>query len=159
MMNGQNNISKKITLEDFSSDEKAMVAKGIIAIILANEEVTSSEIKYLKKHCSSFLEDVSMITEDQLKKYIKNKNKADFWKHRISSHKKMHFMLKIFTKAIYSDKGKAQSEVDAFFEIGKQMGISFYILSEMIQIEGARFLVSEREKNMLEELKKTYKKQ
>jgi len=57
MTNGQNKNSNKITLEDFNADEKSLLAKGIIAIILANEEVTSAEIKYLKKHCSSFLED------------------------------------------------------------------------------------------------------
>jgi len=141
MTNGQNKNSNKITLDDFNADEKSLLAKGIIAIILANEEVTSAEIKYLKKHCSSFLEDVSMISEDQLKKYIKNKDKADFWKHKILSHKKIHFMLKIFVKTIFSDNGKAQSEIDAFFEMGKKMGVSFYVMNEMIQIEGSRFPV------------------
>ena len=116
MTNAQHKISNKITLEDFNADEKSLLAKGIIAIILANEEVTSAELKYIKKHCSSFLEDVSMITEDQLKKYVKNKDKADFWKHKIFSHKKIHFMLKIFVKAIFSYNGKAQSEIDAIFE-------------------------------------------
>jgi hypothetical protein len=158
MTNGQNKNSNKITLEDFNADEKSLLAKGIIAIILANEEVTSAEIKYLKKHCSSFLEDVSMISEDQLKKYIKNKDKADFWKHKISSHKKIHFMLRIFVKTIFSDNGKAQSEIDAFFEMGKKMGVSFYVLNEMIQIEGSRFQLYTREKSMLEELKKVFKK-
>jgi len=99
-----------------------------------------------------------MITEDQLKKYVKNKDKADFWKHKISSHKKIHFMLKNFVKAIYSDSGKAQAEIDAFFEMGKKMGVSFYVLNEMIQIEGSRFQLYTREKGMLEELKKVFKK-
>jgi hypothetical protein len=31
-------------------------------------------------------------------------------------------MLKIFVKAIFSDNGKAQSEIDAFFEMGKKNG-------------------------------------
>jgi len=104
MTNGQNKNSNKITLEDFNADEKSLLAKGIIAIILANEEVTSAEIKYLKKHC------------------------------------------------------KAQSEIDAFFEMGKKMGVSFYVMNEMIQIEGSRFLLYTREKGMLEELKKVFKK-
>jgi len=99
-----------------------------------------------------------MITEDQLKKYIKNKDKADFWKHKISSQKKIHFMLKNFVKAIYSDTEKAQAEIDIYFEMGKKMGIPFYILAEMLQIEGSRFQLYTREKGMLEELKKVFKK-
>ena len=158
MTNAQHKISNKITLEDFNADEKSLLAKGIIAIILANEEVTSAQIKYFKKHCSSFLEDVSMITEDQLKKYIKNKDKADFWKHKISSHKKTHFMLKIFVKVIFSYNGKAQSEIDAIFDMGKKMGVSFYVMNEMIQIEGSRSQLYTREKGILEELKKVFKK-
>jgi|TARA_B110000211_G_C14015103_1_gene525008 hypothetical protein len=42
MTNAQHKISNKITLEDFNADEKSLLAKGIIAIILANEEVTSA---------------------------------------------------------------------------------------------------------------------
>ena len=158
MTNAQHKISNKITLEDFNADEKSLLAKGIIAIILANEEVTSAQLKYLKKHCSSFLEDVTLITEDQLKKYIKNKDKADFWKHKISSHKKTHFMLKIFVKVIFSYNGKTQSEIDAIFDMGKKMGVSFYVMNEMIQIEGSRSQLYTREKGILEELKKVFKK-
>ncbi|MBT3715003.1 MAG: hypothetical protein HOG45_00360 [Deltaproteobacteria bacterium] len=99
-----------------------------------------------------------MITEDQLKKYIKNKDKADFWKHKISSHKKTHFMLKIFVKVIFSYNGKAQSEIDAIFDMGKKMGVSFYVMNEMIQIEGSRSQLYTREKGILEELKKVFKK-
>ena len=67
-------------------------------------------------------------------------------------------MLKIFVKTIFSDNGKAQSEIDTFFEMGKKMGVSFYVLNEMIQIEGSRFQLYTREKGMLEELKKVFKK-
>jgi len=38
------------------------------------------------------------------------------------------------------------------------MGVSFYVMNEMIQIEGSRFLLYTREKGMLEELKKVFKK-
>ena len=99
-----------------------------------------------------------MITEDQLKKYVKNKDKADFWKHKISSHKKTHFMLKIFVKVIFSYNGKAQSEIDAIFDMGKKMGVYFYVMNEMIQIEGSRSQLYTREKGILEELKKVFKK-
>lgn len=67
-------------------------------------------------------------------------------------------MLTLFVKAIYSDTEKAQAEIDIYFEMGKKMGIPFYILAEMLQIEGSRFQLYTREKGMLEELKKVFKK-
>ena len=67
-------------------------------------------------------------------------------------------MLKIFVKVIFSYNGKTQSEIDAIFDMGKKMGVSFYVMNEMIQIEGSRSQLYTREKGILEELKKVFKK-
>ncbi|MBF0289177.1 MAG: hypothetical protein HQM14_15265 [SAR324 cluster bacterium] len=144
---------KIIRLADLTPGEQAMVAKGIIAIILADGVVTTSELQYLKRHCRVFLEDDSVITIDRLKEYIANKEKPEFWYLNISESAKVHYMLKVFVKAIYADRQKAQSEIDVYFNIGKLMGISFYVLSEVLKIESDKILLQERENRMLEDLK------
>ncbi|MGK5093115.1 hypothetical protein WDW89_13995 [Deltaproteobacteria bacterium TL4] len=154
---------KKIGMTDLNPGEKAMLAKGIIAIILADGVVTTSEIQYLKRHCRVFLEDDSMITLDRLREYLANKEKPEFWKLNIFETAKVHYMLKVFVKAVYSDKKKAQSEINIYFNIGKLMGISFYVLSEVLKIESDKLSLQERESRMLEDLntllEKNFRKQ
>ena len=148
----QNENLKKNKLTELSPGEKAMLAKGIIAIILADGIVTTSEIQYLKRHCRVFLEDDSVITMDRLKEYLANKENPEFWKLNIFDTAKVHYMLKVFVKAVYADKKKAQTEINVYFNIGRLMGISFYVLSEVLKIEGDKFLLQEREGRMLEDL-------
>lgn len=152
MINLKEEAPKIIRITDLSPGEQAMLAKGIIAIILADGAVTTSELQYLKRHCRVFLEDDSVITLDRLKEYIANKEKPEFWELNVSDVAKVHYMLKVFVKAIYSDMEKAQSEINVYFDIGKLMGISFYVLSEVLKIESDKILLQERENRMLEDL-------
>lgn len=139
-------------LSDLDPGEQAMVAKGIIAIILADGKVTNSEIQYLKSHCRVFLEDDSVITMERVKEYLANRENPEFWELKIFDPAKVHFMLKVFIQAIFSDKAKEQSEIDVYFKIGKLMGISFYLLSEVLKLEKNKQLLREEENRMLEDL-------
>ncbi len=146
--------TKKIKLIDLTPEDQSNITRGIIAIILANGKVTTAEIKYLKNQCSLYIKPDAHITDKGLKEFLENKEKSNITKLNTTSPEIVHFILKGFVKAIYSDMEKNQSETDAYFEVGKQMGISFYILSEMLQIETAQFLIDDRVRGIMESLDK-----
>ncbi len=56
---------------------------------------------------------------DRLKEYIANKENPEFWELNISDPAKVHYMLKVFVKAIYADREKAQSEINVYFSIDR----------------------------------------
>ena len=145
--------SADISISDLSDDDQDVIARGLISIILANKIVNTSEISYLKTHCNRFMGDDSVITIERLENYIKNRDQPDFFVLQTTDAVKIDFILKIFVRGIYSDQKKMQSETEVYFNIGQKMGVSFYILSEILQIEASRNQINQRENHMLDEFK------
>jgi hypothetical protein len=149
-----------VSMKDLTRDERLWLAKSVVAIILADNDIEASEMKMIKKISQIFMAEESKESITLIGSYIKNKQVPKIEDIKVSSPDHVVYMLSVLAESVFADNKKHNSERDCYFEAGQKMGLGPGTLAYRLSLEYENNRVQrkliEAESEILEDIRKRF---
>ena len=133
--------------------EQKWLAKAVVTIILADNIIEESQVQFMKKLSSVFLDEEPQDTIMEIVGFLREKEVPNLEEFLVDDPEHLIFMLNTLVSSIFVNEKKLASEVKNYFKAGLKLGVTYEVLMLKLTYQKERFRIKMAQKEVDETIR------